>query len=1142
MKLLLMVTIIFLHCCPSLAPAVEPMVDGSSATMALKSDGSVWSWGNGLSLGIPDLSGEITVPHKTLDLADVRKIVAASSRSIVLKSDGTIWQIAKIYDQSSTLNNQWPERVSDLTDVIDISTQYSSSMHYVALTSDGTVWAWGDNDDGQIGPLATGEEQETPVEVPIAEPVIQIAAGYQHTIALTESGSVWAWGNNLFGQLGNGGTEDSATPVKVVELSDVVDIASGGSHNLALRSDGVLWAWGNNWFGQLGDGTTEHRYTPVEVVGLSDVIQIATSFHSTALKSDGSVWTWGSNDYGDGTTDDRSTPGIVPDLTDVAAIGAGGSSAILTDGTVWSWDDNAYGQLGDGTTEERYFPVQVIDADGEPFSLYVVEGEDDAYEPDDTHHEATPLLTGESQTHTIDQEGDVDWYSLSLSLSSEVVIEMSGESGEMAMALYDADLETMGSDDGSGEEGRASISLDCDNYLPPGTYWLVVGEADNLNPIPAYDIQWQSEICPEADFDEDGEPDVTDAFVTDPQEWNDNDGDGAGDNADTDDDNDGMPDSYEDEYGFDSTDAADADQDADGDGDGNLAEYQFGSSPTDAEDALVAGCDAKGHYTDVTCHHWAFDHIQAVGETEISRGCGNGDYCPDNTLQRAEMAIFLLRGKYGGRYSPISATGALFGDVTTDHWAGHQIERLAALGITSGCEEDRFCPSREVTRAEMAVFLLRTKYGVDYQPPTATGTVFGDISGDYWAAAFIEQLEAEGAVEGTTEPGRECEEGHFCPSQNITRSEMAVFLNQAFGLDEAESDSETVALIPKTGRTVSGADGDDGDLQKGVAWPDPRFTDNGDGTITDNMTGLVWLQDGGCLSSLNWQTEKVEELNDGSVSCRGYTSHFTDWRMPTNLELQSLLDMESAAPPLPENHPFIDMQSDSYYWSSTCYEKYSTLDDEYYWYSMNVSMGYGEDYQDNLWQDNLSHSWYLPVRDGSKIALLETMDPETTALVARTGQTDTVWEGDDGEVKAGIPWPDPRFTDNGDGTITDNLTTLVWMKNAICLGENAWQEGLDRVAGLNTGTETCDGYEGAHVDWRLPNRSELLSLADYSLAYTGFPFDDRQMNYWTATPLHDDPGKAWHVNFTEISYFLRSGSYYAPMTTERYIWPVRDGS
>lgn len=151
-----------------------------------------------------------------------------------------------------------------------------------------------------------------------------------------------------------------------------IRIAAGYAHTAALKSDGTVWTWGNNRYGQLGDGTTIDRTTPIQVKGLTDVIAIAADSpsksvftgHTVALKSDGTVWTWGWNaggQLGDGTTIGRTTPVQVKNLTDVVAIaaGQGHTVALKRDGTVWAWGYNGYGQLGDGTTTTRTTPVQV---------------------------------------------------------------------------------------------------------------------------------------------------------------------------------------------------------------------------------------------------------------------------------------------------------------------------------------------------------------------------------------------------------------------------------------------------------------------------------------------------------------------------------------------------------------------------------------------------------------------------------------------------------------------------------------------------------------------------------------------------------------------------------------------------------------
>jgi len=182
----------------------------------------------------------------------------------------------------------------------------------------------------------------------------------------TGSTSVWAWGWNGAGQLGDGTTSDRPRPVKVPNLSDVVGVSAGGYHTLALKGDGTVWAWGWNGVGQLGDGTTVNRPAPVRVPGLSGVVAIsAGTFHSLALLGDGTVRAWGWNYFGqlgDDTTVDRSSPVAVPNLRSVMSIAGGGmhSLASTDNGHVFAWGYNALGQLGDQTTRDRHLPTESL--------------------------------------------------------------------------------------------------------------------------------------------------------------------------------------------------------------------------------------------------------------------------------------------------------------------------------------------------------------------------------------------------------------------------------------------------------------------------------------------------------------------------------------------------------------------------------------------------------------------------------------------------------------------------------------------------------------------------------------------------------------------------------------------------------------
>ncbi|WP_018587541.1 Ig-like domain repeat protein [Salinispora arenicola] len=248
----------------------------------------------------------------------------------------------------------------------------AGEFHSVAVTSTGTVLAWGYNDVGQLGDGST-TSSSTPVavDVPAGTTVTAVAAGDRHSLAVTSTGTVSAWGANTDGQLGDGTTTSSSTPVAVdvPAGTTVTAVAAGGAHSVAVTSAGTVLAWGNNNFGQLGDGTTTDSSTPVAVdlpAGTTVTAVAAGKFHSVAVTSAGTVLAWGFNDsgqLGDGTTTNRSTPVAVdlPAGTTVTAVAAGGfhSVAVTSAGTVLAWGFNNFGQLGDGTTTDSSTPVAV---------------------------------------------------------------------------------------------------------------------------------------------------------------------------------------------------------------------------------------------------------------------------------------------------------------------------------------------------------------------------------------------------------------------------------------------------------------------------------------------------------------------------------------------------------------------------------------------------------------------------------------------------------------------------------------------------------------------------------------------------------------------------------------------------------------
>ena len=237
-------------------------------------------------------------------------------------------------------NSNVPVQVSNINGIIAISGGYA---HSIALKSDGTVWTFGRNDYGQLGD-GSNTYRNIPVQLNGLSDVIAIAGGNYHSLlALKSDGTVWAWGYNGYGQLGNGTNSNSNAPVQVNNINGIIAISAGGDHSLALKSDSTVWTWGRNSEGQLGDGTNSNSNVPVQVSNINGIIAIsAGDHHSLALKSDSTVWTWGRNwevQLGDGTNIKSNTPLKVNDLGEVNTIAGGGwhSLAIDSDDTVWEW-------------------------------------------------------------------------------------------------------------------------------------------------------------------------------------------------------------------------------------------------------------------------------------------------------------------------------------------------------------------------------------------------------------------------------------------------------------------------------------------------------------------------------------------------------------------------------------------------------------------------------------------------------------------------------------------------------------------------------------------------------------------------------------------------------------------------------------
>ncbi|RJQ56029.1 MAG: hypothetical protein C4521_01550, partial [Actinobacteria bacterium] len=236
--------------------------------------------------------------------------------------------------------------------------------HTLGLRSDGTLWSWGRNQYGQVGD-GTLTNRLSPVQVAPGTQWDAAAGGVNHTLGIQRDGTLWAWGRNGYAQLGDGTRTDRLVPVRIGTDGGWRAIDGGYGHSVGRKSDGTVWTWGYSKYGQLGDGTTIDKLSPARLGTGADWSHVEAGYHHTvALKNDGSLWTWGANAYGqlgDGTTVNRLSPVRIAAEETWTGVSAGAwhTLAIKSDGTLWAWGRNTDGQLGDGTIADRFSPVQI---------------------------------------------------------------------------------------------------------------------------------------------------------------------------------------------------------------------------------------------------------------------------------------------------------------------------------------------------------------------------------------------------------------------------------------------------------------------------------------------------------------------------------------------------------------------------------------------------------------------------------------------------------------------------------------------------------------------------------------------------------------------------------------------------------------
>lgn len=337
---------------------------------AVYSGAELWSWGENTQgqLGLGNRTNRSS-PVQVGVLTDWLTISAnkdsGNYTSASVKTDGSLWTWGGNNDGvlglgTSTVNpRSVPAQVGTLTNWSDVSI----SRHMLAVKTDGTLWAWGVNNQGPLGQNNT-ISRSSPVQVGALTDWEKVATPFFASLAIKTDGTLWSWGFNVHGALGVGDTVTRSSPVQVGALTNWSSVSGGGYAAVATKTEGTLFSWGRNNYGQLGDGTVISRSSPVQVGSLTTWAKADVGvFAGMAVKTDGTLWAWGfgvSGTLGTNNTISRSSPVQVGALTTWSSVSTNlHTLALRTDGTLWAWGDGGDGRLGDGTVVNKSSPVQI---------------------------------------------------------------------------------------------------------------------------------------------------------------------------------------------------------------------------------------------------------------------------------------------------------------------------------------------------------------------------------------------------------------------------------------------------------------------------------------------------------------------------------------------------------------------------------------------------------------------------------------------------------------------------------------------------------------------------------------------------------------------------------------------------------------
>ena len=475
--------------------------------------------------------------------------------------------------------------------------------------------------------------------------------------------------------------------------------------------------------------------------------------------------------------------------------------------------------------------------------------------------------------------------------------------------------------------------------------------------------------------------------------------------------------------------------------------------------------------------------------------CGGSDISTDVTSASAGAS-----GYSGGGSAPITSTvSGTVSDKAGNPLAGvtvsvfHHNMNTTVTTVTDASGHYSVSGLATVSNADYAIYAGKQGYG------------FYPAPGD--AAATVERFDFNGLY-------RTVMRFAAMPARDVTQANFTAY-----------GPTDRVVNLPRTGQSSSYAAGDDFARQTGVPWPGTRFTDNGNGSVTDNLTGLIWLKNAGCFAAADWSAALADVNQLASGAC-GLTDGSTagQWHMPNANELESLVDVSQFSPALTAGHPFTSVDTARAYWSSTTYMAGQSN-------AMAIRFG------DGRWINGVdpaavgfnndkttSANAVWAVRSGSP-GLIRVL---ATGVFRGIGGDRASDAGTDGALQLGAPLTSPRFIDNGDGTLHDTVSGLTWLKRADCIA-STWGGALSAVNSLASGQ--CGLTDGSTAgQWRLPNRNELLSLSDRAPTFPQASYFNgmAQANntvtgpvifqsfivadyYWTSTTTASDATQAWTI-------------------------------